>query len=232
MGLFFTLWGLALAAHALAPPRGGARGCRTCSRSAVQTQAAHFARAARSVDSNWLTQFRGHEHLRLDSLGKARFHGLDGLTAPSDELLRAMLRAPCVTVQCSTPGLRREGAPRPAAPSTRPRARRRRSRATTSRRSAAAAPAAAAAKTFPADYLSSMAKPPAAASNASAAAAPGAAALPGGDYLASMSPAAAPAAAPEAAKKPFPADYLSSMTPAAPPAVAPAKGLPADYLRR
>ena len=113
MGLFFTLWGLALAAHALAPPRGGvARLQDLLTQRAVQTQAAHFARAARSVDSNWLTQFRGHEHLRLDSLGKARFHGLDGLTAPSDELLRAMLRAPCVTVQCSTPGLRREGAPR------------------------------------------------------------------------------------------------------------------------
>ena len=76
MGLFFTLWGLALAAHALAPPRGGvARLHDLLTQRAVQTQAAHFARAARSVDSNWLTQFRGHEHLRLDSLGKARFHG-------------------------------------------------------------------------------------------------------------------------------------------------------------
>ena len=76
MGLFFTLWGLALAAHARAPPRGGvARLQDLLTQRAVQTQAAHFARAARSVDSNWLTQFRGHEHLRLDSLGKARFHG-------------------------------------------------------------------------------------------------------------------------------------------------------------
>ena len=48
MGLFFTLWGLALAAHALAPPRGGvARLQDLLTQRAVQTQAAHFARARR-----------------------------------------------------------------------------------------------------------------------------------------------------------------------------------------
>lgn len=75
---------------------------------AIQTQISDYTCRQETLARDWLSDFGDHEHLGLFyQIDNARYHGLDGLSSPSADYLRGLLRAPPAVFRVVTPGFLR-----------------------------------------------------------------------------------------------------------------------------